>query len=74
MSVQYVTNETGDTTAVIVPVTEWETILRELYEKEPERNDTAYLLQSRVMRERLADSRKRSGGKTWEEVRDALGL
>jgi len=74
MSVQYVTNETGDATGVIVPITEWEMILRELYEKEPERNDTAYLLQSRTMRKRLTESKKRSGGKTWDEVRNALGL
>ncbi len=74
MSVQYITDETGKTAAVIIPLKEWETVLRKLYENEPERNDTAYLLQSETMKKRLIESRNRSGGKTWEEVRDALGI
>jgi len=74
MPVRYITDEAGYPTAVIVPIGEWETILRKLYENEPERNDTDYLLLSGTMRKRLTDARKRSGGRTWEEVRDALGL
>jgi len=74
MSVQYVTDATGDTTAVIVPIAEWEVILRKLNEDEPERNDTAYLLQSETMKKRLLKARNRSGGRTWKEVRDALDL
>lgn len=74
MSVQYITDETGKTAAVIIPLEAWETILRKLYENEPERNDTAYLLQSETMKKRLIESMNRSGGKTWEEVRDALGI
>ncbi len=74
MSVQYVTDDAGDTTAVIVPITEWEAILRRLDKNEPERNDTAYLLQSETMKKRLLEARNRSGGRTWKEVRDALDL
>ena len=74
MSVQYITDETGKPTAVIIPIREWETVLRKLYEKEAERDDTAYLLESETMRERLIESKNRSRGKSWEEVKDALGI
>ena len=74
MNIQYITNDTGDTTAVIVPIEEWDAILFKLYQVEPERNDTEYLLQSETMKKRLIEAKNRSGGMSWEEVKNALDL
>ncbi len=74
MNIQYITNDTGDTTAVIVPIEEWDAILFKLYQVEPERNDTEYLLQSETMKKRLIEAKNRSGGRPWEEVKNALDL
>ncbi len=74
MPVQYVTDNAGDTTAVIIPIGEWEAILHKLHEDNPEINDTEYLLQNEIMKKRLSEARDRSGGKTWKEVGDALDL
>ncbi|MCP4023423.1 MAG: hypothetical protein GY729_16380 [Desulfobacteraceae bacterium] len=74
MNIQYITNDTGDTTAVIVPIEEWDAILFKLYQVEPERNDTEYLLQSETMKKRLTEAKNRSGGRSWEEVKNALDL
>jgi hypothetical protein len=74
MSVQYVTSDAGDITAVIVPIEEWRYVLSKVNENAPERNDTEYLLQSNAMRKRLLEARSRSGGKTLKEVSNALGI
>jgi PHD/YefM family antitoxin component YafN of YafNO toxin-antitoxin module len=74
MSIQYIVNESGDPTAVVVPIDEWHRLLEEVQMAEPERDDTTYLLQSEAMRKRLLEAKERSGGKTWEEVQDALGI
>ena len=74
MGIQYIVNESGDLTAVVVPIDEWNRLLEEVKKAEPERDDTAYLLQSEAMRKRLLEAKERSGGKTWEEVQDALGI
>jgi len=53
MSVQSVTSDAGDITAVIVPIEEWKYVLSKVAENEPERNDTEYLLQSKTMKKPL---------------------
>ena len=74
MGIQYIVDESGDPTAVVVPIEEWERLLEEVRKAEPERDDTKYLLQSETMRKRILEAKERSGGKTWEEVQDALGI
>jgi|GEM_PF-1348248 len=74
MSIQYITGDTGDITAVIVPIQEWESVISKLSEIKPERNDTEYLLKSRKMKKRLLEAMNRTGGKTLEEVRNELGI
>lgn len=74
MGIQYIVDESGDPTAVVVPIEEWERLLEEVRKAEPERDDTRYLLQSETMRKRILEAKERSGGKTWEEVQDALGI
>jgi PHD/YefM family antitoxin component YafN of YafNO toxin-antitoxin module len=74
MGIQYIVDEYGDPTAVVVPIEEWERLLEEVRKAEPERDDTRYLLQSETMRKRILEAKERSGGKTWEEVQDALGI
>jgi PHD/YefM family antitoxin component YafN of YafNO toxin-antitoxin module len=74
MGIQYIVNESGDPTAVVIPIDEWRRLLEEVQKTEPERDDTTYFLKSETMRKRLLEAKERSGGKTWEEVRDALGI
>ena len=74
MGIQYIVNESGDPTAVVIPIDEWRRLLEELQKAEPERDDTTYLLQSEAMRARLLEAKGRTGGKGWEEVQDALGI
>ncbi|EFI33101.1 conserved hypothetical protein [Desulfonatronospira thiodismutans ASO3-1] len=74
MSIQYIVNESGVPTAVVVSIEEWEMLLDKVRKMEPERDDTEYLLQSETMKKRLLEARSRSGGKSWEEVQDALGI
>jgi antitoxin YefM len=64
--VQYVSNEAGQTVAVIVPIQLW----REL-ESEKE---TAYLLQSEAMKKRLLEAKDRQSGMSLEEVRENFGI
>jgi len=74
MSIQYIVNESGVPTAVVVSIEEWEMLLDKVRKMEPERDDTEYLLQSETMKKRLLEAKSRSGGKSWEEVQDALGI
>jgi PHD/YefM family antitoxin component YafN of YafNO toxin-antitoxin module len=74
MPIQYVTDDIGNPTAVVVPIDEWDALLKKAYAVEPSRNDTEYLLQNEEMKKRLLEAKERSGGRTWEEVKDALDL
>lgn len=74
MSVQYVTDDAGNPTAVVVPIDEWDALISKVYAVEPTRDDTEYLLQSEAMKKRLLEAKARSGGRSWEEVKDALAL
>lgn len=66
LSIQYVTDENGTTTSVIVPIELWREI-------EAER-ETAYLLKSEAMKKRLLEAKKRQDGIPFEVVREKLGI
>jgi len=65
-SIQYILDETGKTTAVIVPIELWREI-------ESER-ETAYLLKSETMKKRLLEAKERKEGIPYEVVREKLGV
>jgi PHD/YefM family antitoxin component YafN of YafNO toxin-antitoxin module len=64
--VQYVSNESGRPTAVLVPIELWPEI-------ESER-ETAYLLKSPTMAKRLREARGRTEGIAFDAVIEKLGL
>ena len=64
--IQYVSNENGEPTAVIVPIALWREI-------ESER-ETAYLLQSETMKRRLLEAMERKQDIPFEEAIEKLGL
>jgi PHD/YefM family antitoxin component YafN of YafNO toxin-antitoxin module len=64
--IQYVSDENGNPTSVIVPIELWREI-------ESER-ETAYLLKSEAMRRRLADAVSRQEGISLEDVVEKLGI
>jgi PHD/YefM family antitoxin component YafN of YafNO toxin-antitoxin module len=63
---QYVSDANGNAVAVIVPIEIWREI-------ESER-ETAYLLKSDAMRQRLLEAKNRIGGVSLDEVRQKLGV
>jgi len=64
--VQYVSDEEGQAISVIVPIELWREIASE--------RETAYLLKSETMKQRLLDAKNRSGGISLEEARAQLGI
>ena len=66
IAVRYISNEKGDLTDVIVPVELWSEI-------ESER-ETAYLLKSGAMKQRLLKAKKRQGGIPFDEACKKLGI
>lgn len=64
--VQYVSDENGNAVAVIVPIDVWREI-------ESER-ETAYLLNSEAMKQRLLEAKSRTGGVSLDDVRQKLGI
>jgi PHD/YefM family antitoxin component YafN of YafNO toxin-antitoxin module len=60
-AIQYVLDEQGNTTAVIVPIELW----RELQSE----RETAYLLKSKAMKQRLIEAKNRQEGIPFEAVR-----
>ena len=65
-ALQYLADERGDITAVVVPITAWREITAEL--------ETQHLLRSPAMRERLLTALGREGGYTLQEVLDQIGI
>jgi hypothetical protein len=63
---QYVSDTDGNRVSVIVPIELWREI-------ESER-ETAYLLNSATMKNRLLEAKDRSGGLTLEDARAKLGI
>ncbi|MCP4655443.1 MAG: prevent-host-death protein [bacterium] len=64
--VQYVSDENGQATAVIVPINLWHEIAAE--------RETAYLLKSEAMKRRLLEAKSRSNGIPLEVAREKLGI
>jgi PHD/YefM family antitoxin component YafN of YafNO toxin-antitoxin module len=66
MDIQIVSTESGEPTAVIVPIELWREI-------ESER-ETAYLLKSETMKDRLIEARNRKTGIPLDEALAKLGI
>lgn len=64
--IQYISDEEGNPTGVIVPIEIWREIASE--------RETAYLLRSDAMRKRLLEARERREEIPFDEVRQKLGL
>lgn len=64
--IQYISDEGGNTVGVIVPIELWREI-------ESER-ETAYLLKSENMKQRLLEAKERQDGITLEEACEKLGI
>lgn len=64
--IQYVSNEGGEPTAVIVPISLWRDI-------ESER-ETAYLLKSETMKRRLLEAKDRQQGISLDETIEEFGI
>jgi PHD/YefM family antitoxin component YafN of YafNO toxin-antitoxin module len=64
--IQYISDESGNTVGVIVPIELWREI-------ESER-ETAYLLKSENMKRRLLEAKDRQDGISLEEAREKLGI
>ena len=64
--IQIVSNEAGEPTAVIVPIELWREIASE--------RETAYLLKSDAMKQRLLAAAQRRDGLSLETVIEKLGM
>lgn len=64
--VQYISDASGKQVGVIVPIDLWEEIESE--------KETAYLLKSEKMRERILEAKERREGVPLEDVREKLGI
>lgn len=65
-TLQFLMDEQGDVTAVVVPIGLWREIEAEL--------ETQYLLRSPAMRTRLLESLQSQGGHSLGEVLEVLGV
>lgn len=66
MNLQYISDDKGNTTGVIIPIELWREIESE--------KETAYLLRSEVMKQRLIEAKNRNEGIPFEEARKKLGV
>jgi PHD/YefM family antitoxin component YafN of YafNO toxin-antitoxin module len=64
--IQYVSDESGETQAVIVPISLWREIESEC--------ETAYLLRSDTMRRRLLEAKDSKEGIPFEAALEKLGI
>lgn len=64
--IQYISDENGKPTGVIVPIELWREIVSE--------KETAHLLGSDTMRRRLLEAKERQEGIPFETVREKLGI
>ena len=64
--IQYISDEEGNPTGVIVPIELWREIVSE--------RETAYLLKSEAMKQRLLQAKNRHEGIPFEVVREKLGI
>lgn len=63
---QYISDESGNPTAVIVPIELWREIESE--------KETAYLLKSENMKHRVLEAKNRETGIPFEDAREKLGI
>ncbi len=66
LTIQYVSDESGNPTAVIVSIELWREIESE--------KETAYLLKSENMKRRLLEAKERKTGIPFEEACERLGI
>jgi len=66
LEIQYISDESGNPTAVIVPIELWREIESE--------KETAYLLKSEEMKRRLLKAKERQTGIPIEEAIEKLGI
>jgi PHD/YefM family antitoxin component YafN of YafNO toxin-antitoxin module len=64
--IQYVSDESGEPTAVIVPISLWHDIASE--------RETAHLLKSETMKRRLLAAKERQQGLSLDEAIEKLGV
>jgi len=64
--IQYISDEEGNPTGVIIPIDLWHEIISE--------RETAYLLKSEAMKQRLLQAKSRRDGIPFEVVREKLGI
>jgi hypothetical protein len=64
--IQYVSDEAGQAISVIVPIEIWREIASE--------RETAYLLKSETMKNRLLEAKNRTEGISLEDARAQLGI
>lgn len=64
--IQYISDESGNPTAVIVPIELWREIESE--------KETAYLLKSEEMKRRLLEAKDRQTGIPFEDALEKLGI
>lgn len=65
-NIQYISDENGKTTGVIVPIHLWHEI--------SSATETSYLLNSDSMKKRLLESIKRKDGVSFKVAREKLGI
>jgi hypothetical protein len=65
-SMQYISDEEGNPTGVILPIDLWHEIISE--------RETAYLLKSEAMKQQLLQAKNRRDGIPFEVVRKNLGI
>lgn len=66
LPVQYVSDEQGEITSVILSIELWRSILSEL--------ETQYLLKSDTMRQRLLAAKQRTSGVVFDKAATAINL
>jgi PHD/YefM family antitoxin component YafN of YafNO toxin-antitoxin module len=64
--IQFVSDENGKPTGVLVPIDLWREIASE--------RETAYLLKSEAMKRRLAEAKSRDEGIPFQDACDRLGV
>ena len=64
--IQYISDEEGNPTGVIIPIDLWHELISE--------RETAYLLKSEAMKQRLLQAKNRRDGIPFEVVRQKLGI
>jgi hypothetical protein len=66
LNIQYLSDESGETVAAVVPIDLW-------HEIESER-ETSYLLQSDTMKQRILAAKNRQSGLKFEEICEKFGI